>query len=282
MKFLTVIFLFLSGFVSGQDNSLLYQIKRKDKKVSYLFGTIHIIPDSLYYFPQKLDKIIAKSDEVILEVSDLYENQNALTELMTLDSGSCFDIFTPEQKDSVLQWGAGLLGIKPEQFEKEFEKRKPFILLQISFQGMITGKIRLVDMEIENKAKHDKIPVTGLETTTYQLSIFDKIPPAEMAGMIMETVRKPEDGRNTFKKMVQYYHQQDLENLSKIILESDDLGSYSEELLNKRNQNWIPKMEALMQNKSCFFAVGSGHLGGFNGVIQLLRQKGYEVTPVRY
>lgn len=282
MRFLTILFLFLSGLVFGQDNSLLYQVKGKDKKVSYLFGTIHMMPDSLYYFPPKLEKIIAKSDEVILEISDLYENADALTELMTLKSGSCFDIFTPGQKDSVLQWGAALLGIKPEQFEKGFESKKPFVLLQISFQKMISGKIRMVDMEIESKAKNDKIPVTGLETMAYQLSIFDKIPPAEMAEMIMDLVRNPEKSQDTFNKMVQYYSRQDLENLAKIIRESDDLRSSSEELLDVRNQNWIPKMEALMQRKSCFFAVGAGHLSGPKGVIQLLRQKGYEVTPVRY
>lgn len=281
MKFLTWIFLVLSSFVFGQNNSLLYQVKSKDKKVSYLFGTIHMIPDSLYYFPGKLDKIISKSDEVILEVANL-SDQSSLMKLMTLDSGSCFDIFTPEQKDSVLNWGANLLGIKPEQFEKGFEKRKPFTLLQLSFQKMISGKIRMVDMEIESKAQHDKIPVTGLETVEYQLSIFDKMPSEEMANFIMETVRNPDEGEKNFQKMVQYYNKQDLESLAKLILESDELGSSAEELLDKRNKNWIPKMEALMSSKTCFFAVGAGHLGGPNGVIELLRQKGYEVTPVRY
>ncbi len=281
MRFLTWIFLFLSGLVFGQNNSLLYQVKGKDKKVSYLFGTIHIIPDSLYYFPGKLDKIISKSDEVILEIGNL-SDQSSLMKLMTLDSGSCFDIFTPQQKDSVLNWGADLLGIKPEQFEKGFEKRKPFTLMQLSFQKMISGKVRMVDMEIESKAQQDKIPISGLETIEYQLSIFDKMPSEELANFIMETVRNPEKGEKTFQKMVQYYYKQDLENLAKLILESDDLGSSAEELLDKRNKNWIPKMEELMKTKACFFAVGAGHLGGPNGVIELLRQKGYEVTPVRY
>lgn len=281
MRFLTWIFLVLSGFVFGQNNSLLYQVKGKDKKVSYIFGTIHMIPDSLYYFPSKLDKIISKSDEVILEVANL-SDQSSLMKLMVLDSGSCFDIFTAEQKDSVLNWGADLLGVKAEQFEKAFEKRKPFTLLQLSFQKMISGKIRMVDMEIESKAQHDKIPVTGLETVEYQLSIFDKMPSDEMANFIMETVRHPDEGEADFRKMVQYYSKQDLESLAKLILESDELGSSAEELLDKRNKNWIPKMENLMNSKTCFFAVGAGHLGGPNGVIELLRQKGYEVTPVRY
>lgn len=281
MRLLTWIFLLLSGFVFGQNNSLLYQVKGKDKKVSYLFGTIHMIPDSLYYFPGKLEKIISKSDEVILEIANL-SDQGAVMKLLTLESGSCFDIFTPQQKDSIINWGAALLGTKPEQFEKGFEKRKPFTLLQLSFQKMITGKIRMVDMEIESKAQNDKIPVSGLETVEDQMAIFDKIPPKEMAEFIMKTVRDPEEGEKTFREMVVLYHQQDLESLAKLIQESDELGSSSEELLDKRNRKWIPKMEELMNTKACFFAVGAGHLGGPNGVIELLRQKGYEITPVRY
>ena len=35
-----------------------------------------------------------------------------------------------------------------------------------------------------------------------------------------------------------------------------------------------------MKNKSLFIAVGAGHLAGENGVIQLLRNNGYNVVPV--
>lgn len=280
-SFLITLFVFLTGLVFGQDNSLLYQIKGKDKKVSYLFGTIHMIPDSAYYFPAKLDKIVSKSDEVILEVSDL-NSQKLNANMITLDSGSCFDIFTPAQKDSVLHWGADLLGITPEQFEKGFESRKPFILMQISLQKVITGKTRMIDMEIENKAKQNKIPVSGLETMEFQLSMFDKMPASEVAEAVMSAVRNPNEAEIGYRKMVELYVKQNVETLADYILNSDQMGQSSEELLDKRNLNWIPKMEELMKTKSCFFAVGAGHLGGTNGVIQLLRQKGYEVTPVRY
>lgn len=280
-SFLITLLVFLTGFVFGQDNSLLYQIKGKDKKVSYLFGTIHMIPDSAYYFPAKLDKIVSKSDEVILEVSNL-NAQSITADMVALDSGSCFDIFSPAQKDSILRWGADLLGITPEQFEKGFEKRKPFLLMQLSLQKVITGKTRMIDMEIESKAKQNKIPVSGLETLEFQLAMFDKMPASQVAEGIMSAVRNPEEAEIGYKKMVELYVSQNIETLADYILNHEQTGQSSEELLDKRNLNWIPKMEELMKTKSCFFAVGAGHLGGPNGVIQLLRQKGYEVTPVRY
>jgi hypothetical protein len=39
-------------------------------------------------------------------------------------------------------------------------------------------------------------------------------------------------------------------------------------------------MEERMDQRPTFFAVGAGHLWGINGLIQLLKEKGYKVTPM--
>jgi uncharacterized protein YbaP (TraB family) len=52
-------------------------------------------------------------------------------------------------------------------------------------------------------------------------------------------------------------------------------------LLDNRNQNWIPKIEKVAKEKPTLFAVGAAHLPGENGVIALLRKKGYTVEAVK-
>jgi uncharacterized protein YbaP (TraB family) len=56
---------------------------------------------------------------------------------------------------------------------------------------------------------------------------------------------------------------------------------YGDLLLENRNKDWIPKIEELVKAQSTFIAVGSGHLGSETGVIQLLRNAGYTVEPVK-
>ena len=56
--------------------------------------------------------------------------------------------------------------------------------------------------------------------------------------------------------------------------------SIKENLLVKRNKNWIPKIEQLIQQKTCFIAVGAGHLAGENGILELLRKQGFTVEPI--
>jgi hypothetical protein len=49
-------------------------------------------------------------------------------------------------------------------------------------------------------------------------------------------------------------------------------------LLVERNRNWIPKIEALFARpRPAFVVVGAAHLVGPDGLIALLRAKGYTV-----
>ena len=50
-------------------------------------------------------------------------------------------------------------------------------------------------------------------------------------------------------------------------------------LLKERNHNWLPKLLA-MPEKNQFLVVGALHLYGPDGVLNLLRQQGYEVQVV--
>ena len=54
-----------------------------------------------------------------------------------------------------------------------------------------------------------------------------------------------------------------------------------EALLDNRNKAWIEKMPALMKDAPTLFVVGAGHLPGTNGVLNLLKQQGYTVEPMK-
>lgn len=265
----------------AQENTLLYQIKGPKGETSYLFGTVHIIPDSLFYFPNKLVKTLAKADELVLEIGDI-NNQLKAQQLMVLENGTCFDIFTPSQKDSVLEWGSTLMHVNKDVFEKSFSKNKPFTLMQLSIQKMMLSPFKMVEMELMSYAKSNKQKVSGLETMEYQIGIFDQLPDSVMAEMIMEGIRYPEKADKMNDEMYQLYQAQNVEGLAKLINNSEEMTGANDALLYQRNNNWIPLMEAKMKEKVCFFAVGAGHLGGENGVIALLKAAGYKLIPINY
>lgn len=82
--------------------------------------------------------------------------------------------------------------------------------------------------------------------------------------------------------MLELYRQKNLDALNNIMNDEDDLAAYNDILLTNRNEKWIPEIIEQAKIKPTFFAVGAAHLGNTNGVINLLRKKGYIVTPVNY
>ena len=273
-------FFYLSQAI-GQEKTLLFSIKGKDTKMSYIFGTVHMIEDTAFYFPTKLDKTLSKTDQLVLEIENVSDKE-ALLPLLILDSGSLFDHFSKEQGDSIVQWGAPLLGMKPETFRTNFEALKPFVLIQIGAQAMMSAHTRSYEMELTDKANANKQPIKGLESMESQLAIFDHFSDAVITEMIMSGIRNPEAAIESQKELTKLYMDKDMEGLAKLIVESEEIGENTEVLVYQRNRNWIPVMTEFMKTQSCFFAVGAGHLGGEQGVIQLLKNAGYTITPIAY
>ena len=81
--------------------------------------------------------------------------------------------------------------------------------------------------------------------------------------------------------MIKAYKNQDIPELYNQILKAKEEGDNLDVFLDERNEKWIDRMAERMDQRSVFFAVGAGHLWGPKGLINLLREQGYTVTPVR-
>jgi uncharacterized protein YbaP (TraB family) len=87
--------------------------------------------------------------------------------------------------------------------------------------------------------------------------------------------------RKQLMQMVESYKKEDLSRLSDQMSESPEWKGFEDVLLVNRNRSWISIMESAMKQGSQMFAVGAGHLPGKEGVINLLREAGYTVTPIK-
>ncbi|REC75152.1 hypothetical protein DRF60_15985 [Chryseobacterium elymi] len=83
------------------------------------------------------------------------------------------------------------------------------------------------------------------------------------------------------KEMVTAFKKEDVKSVYTLFKDDKIMNAKQEKaMLTDRNKNWAEKMPEIMQKESSFFAVGGAHLMGENGIIQLLRSKGYTVKPV--
>ena len=116
------------------------------------------------------------------------------------------------------------------------------------------------------------------------MKVFDEISYQDQAEELLKTVKDNlEKDKKEFQEMITIYQNKDIEGMLKLMNESDNkiTADNQDQLLNNRNINWIPVIIKAMNDKPTFFGVGAAHLAGENGVIKLLRKKGYKVEAVK-
>ena len=150
-----------------KESSLLWKIESPNsKKVSYLFGTMHLIEKEYFIFPDKLSKIVEKSDALVMEMAGIPDQMEAMKYIL-LSEGSFFDFFDDKQQDSIFVWAKNEMGLTPEAFKATFDKMKPFVAIQMATQLQFMGKVESYEMSFDAIAKKNKIELKTYTNVDY-------------------------------------------------------------------------------------------------------------------
>jgi len=278
------LFIFFAHLANGQiaKNSLLWEVKSKEGKTSsYLYGTMHLMDVELFNFPKKLEKTLLKTELLCMEISDI-NNPNLSPDALFLKDETLIDYFSTSQMDSIYRWAEKFLLMNKEQFNTNFNKAKPFLLMQFMLQSSLPENTKSYEKEFETLAKNNKIALSGLETIDEQLNLFTDLTKKQQVEMVMATLRDEANAKESFQILQKIYLTQNVDELFNYMKkENDSPISNSRAFLEDRNQKWIPLMKEMMKNKSVFFAVGAAHLAGSEGVIELLIKEGYTLIPIK-
>lgn len=275
-----LILLFASFHVSGLDAQLLWKVtKDNDEKPSYLFGTIHIVPEKQFVVWPAVDSAFNASSTLVMEM-DLEMSASEMLQAakqMSLPESKTLEAYIPKEKfERIRTYCIDSLAWKKRKFNR-YSRMKPFFFSSLVLSAQL-GKVKGYEQYFSSQAKRKKIPVLGLETLQQQMEALDAISIEEQAIALDESIVS---GRAEYDNMLKVYLNRDLETLGKQMAENDEMiDGFSAELLTKRNKNWVPLLKKWMSENSIFVAVGAGHLPGENGLISLLRKEGYRVEPV--
>ncbi len=285
----------LAGLLNGNaqtgkqkplEKSLLWEISGNGlTKPSYLYGTIHMICEEDAYLGDSLLSAIERTDRVYFEVDmdNLMEMIMAFKDFKMKNDTTLSDLLSKDDYEKVKEYMERKSSLFP--FSK-LETYKPMLVSSLLMEsGAGCEKAVAMEQLILEEAKKNRKRIEGLETMSFQASIFDSIPYKLQAEQLVKYVK--EEGSKSqadkqFGEMIDAYKSQDIEKLGEFINEDEGLGNYGDLLLYNRNRNWVQKLKSIMPEKSVTIAVGAGHLAGEKGVIKLLRKEGYTVKPVKY
>jgi uncharacterized protein YbaP (TraB family) len=139
-----------------------------------------------------------------------------------------------------------------------------------------------LDKHFYDRAQAEGKAVQGFETAEFQLSLFDGMPMDQQDRMLADTLKDLDTEINNVNKMADAWKAGDALAVERIVLPDlkQDPAMYKR-LLVDRNRTWLPQLEALFARRGhAFVVVGAAHLLGPDGLLALLKGKGYAVEQL--
>lgn len=277
----TVVFSVIALTANAQENrnSNLWKIEGNGIKPSYLFGTMHIIPQKDFNLKEKVKMAFDASEQVVMELDmadpqfmkDImaYSYLDKDQELKSYMDADEYELLDTYLKDKT---GNGMV---------MYKKVKPFMLLSVLLMTASNEPMASFEMTLISMAKESNKEIEGLETYASQVAIFDATSYDEQIDDLVEMIKKPDENKAIYGKMAELYVSENVDGMYDYMDEFMDSDvEMMKKFLDDRNNNWIPKIAEFSKENSIFYAVGAGHLGGDQGVLNLLKEAGYRVTPV--
>lgn len=272
----------LSSYGQANDNSLLWKVSGNGlEKPSYLYGTFHLLCPGDLQIDDKVAKAFNKSDQLVLELDfDDPTVMPTIQQNMMYKDGTTAKSYLNEDEYKMVK------GFFSDSLNMPFERLqtiKPFFLSSMTMMHFLGCQPASFEQKLTSMAKENSIEVKGLETVKEQLSFIEDIPMDMQKKMLLENMEAYDESKEMFDKMVKHYLEEDIDGINDLMDKymSDEYAEFKEQLLLKRNKNWVPDIEKLAGKNSSFIAVGAGHLPGEDGLIDLLQQAGYKVEAVK-
>lgn len=275
--FTSVLLILISFGVFPQ--SLLYKVTGdKTEHPVYIYGTIHALPQDDFFIDTAVAEKFAEAEKLVLEI-DMSSPTLAMEvqAAMMMKDNSIDKIVTPEEYQRLGKFFADSLQMPIEMLKQI----KPLMLSSFLVQKIVGAQSASYELHFMQQAMAQQKPMGGLETVGEQIGYMDMIPLEQQTKMLMESIDDYNKSKVEFQQLVETYKSRDAEAVYKFMMESDEeFKQFGEFLIDKRNENWIPKIVELGNAQVTFVAVGCGHLGGEKGILNLLRKEGFRVEMV--
>jgi hypothetical protein len=264
----------------------LWEVESPQNSV-YLLGSIHTLRETDYPLPQTMLDAFDDAERLVFEIN-LAEAETVATQQTILQAAlpdspeeSLTEALTPDAyqtaERAIADLGfpiAAFNSFEPWFFSITLTSLR---LVQLGFEPSYG-----VDFFLFNEAQTAAKPIAALETIEAQMSIFDDLPLSIQSELVEQTVLELDLLESSFNTLIDAWKSGDVATFEQLSLESfTDYPEVYDVLLTQRNQNWLPTVEALVnQPDDYLIVVGAAHLVGDDSLVRLLSDQGYTVRQL--
>ncbi|MEP6341689.1 MAG: TraB/GumN family protein [Maricaulaceae bacterium] len=261
----------------------LYQVSDDDTTI-YVMGTVHLLPEDLVWFQNNIQTAFEASDELVIEMvePDPQTMQGLVMSLAVEQSGKTLRSYFDDELKQNYETRLASLGIPPEALDPFEPWMASVTLSAMQLQAIGLNPESGVEKVLTNAANASGKPISGLETAAQQLGFFDNLSKDAQLFMLESGIEDWDEGVEIVQNMIAEWKDGDVQDLSNLMNEAMvDQPELNTVLLTNRNANWAEWVETRLDAPGIvFMAVGAGHIGGDNGLIDLLGDKGIKATRV--
>lgn len=281
-----IIFIVIITAPSLTARSFLWEVEVNGIK-SYVLGSIHMLKKSAFPLKNELEEGFKNCKFLVVEADISTENMGEILKV-TMEKAGYTD--GTKLKDHISTKTFDLAKKRMDDMNMSidhFENFKPWFLA-MSITSMELMKLGFdpnigVDKYFINKAEGRDI--LELEGIPFQIGIFDSFSDKENDMFLISSLKEADSLNENVGAMVSAWQDGDVKAIAKMVEENRVAEKGLEEIFNiiidKRNLAMSHKIEKwLNAGGSYFIIVGAAHLVGENGIINLLRNKGFELKQM--
>jgi len=282
--FLTSLCLLLFSVDSLAQSSVW--LATKNGNTVYLGGTIHMLRADDYPLPPEFETAYAEADSLYFEIdidqmNDPVAQLGMLQRLMYTDGRTLQTVLNNEAystlTDYVAKFGMPMLmlqNMKPGMLMSTLE------LLEFQTRGFTPDG---VDMHFHQRAKADGKTIEAFETVDEQIGFIENMGEGEESEYVLLSLRDLEKIDDDIVSMASIWRNGEADDLVELFVEDmeETIPGVYQTLLLDRNNKWMPTIEAMFNDSDTeFILVGVAHLVGEDGLVQHLRNRGYQVNQL--
>jgi uncharacterized protein YbaP (TraB family) len=260
--------------------SCVWKVTAPNGGIAYLGGSIHALRSTDYPLPAAYNHAFDASSRIVFEVDEKALNaaSSTLVKAGEYPSGDSLKNHVDPRTYDYVRRVFALMKVP----EAKFAKYRPWFLvlaLQSGDSHGFSGDLG-VEQFLLKRARAKAKPVSGLETTSEHAAVFSGLSDRQSEALLLYTFIPQENGAKM--PWMEAWRNGDADRIARMMHETyREFPSFAERLLGARNRQWIPKIEGYLQSGQTYFVVaGAAHFGGADGVLALLRGRGYQITQL--
>ena len=255
----------------------------RDGRTSWLVGSLHVLTKDAYPLPGSMDKAFEQA-KTLMEETDVNELSSpdmigivATKGLFT--NGQTLESVLPRDAYTRLAQRMTATGLPIEMVKM----MRPW-MVELTLSGLELQRAGFdpdlgIDVHYRRKAAQNGMALNMLETAAEQIDYLAGLPLDVQVSQLQQTLTEGDAELREVREIAAAWRAGDTAAIERLLLKGmKESPAYYQSLVVDRNRRWIPRIESCLSTGSCFVVVGAAHMVGSDGLIAMLKQKGYRIT----